>query len=97
MFRLLREEVERVSISVDGVEVSVPAGVSLAAALLNLDHLPFRRTPVSGRPRAPFCMMGLCFECLVEIDGEPGQRACQRQVSAGMQVRRAVVADGDPG
>lgn len=88
MFRSLQENVEQVAIELDGVTVKVPAGVSVAAGLLSLDCLPFRQTPVSATPRAPFCMMGLCFDCLVEIDGEPNQRACQRQVVAGMRVRR---------
>ena len=88
MFKLLNEDAGRIKVELDGVEVSVPAGVSVAAALLSLDAVPFRATPVSAAPRAPFCMMGVCFECLVEIDGEPGQRACQRQVAAGMRVRR---------
>ena len=93
MFRLLEPDVEQVTVELDGVDVSVPAGVSVAAALLACDRLPFRQTPVNGAPRAPFCMMGVCFDCLVEIDGAPNQRACQRQVVAGMRVRRQI--DGD--
>jgi predicted molibdopterin-dependent oxidoreductase YjgC len=32
--------------------------------------------------------MGVCFECLLEVDGISGQRACQVQVQAGMRIRR---------
>ena len=88
MFRLLDELSERLVITLDGAEVSVPAGVSVAAALLHLGAIPLRSSPVSAAPRAPFCMMGSCFECLVEIDGQPNQRACQVRVAAGMVVRR---------
>jgi predicted molibdopterin-dependent oxidoreductase YjgC len=88
MFRLLDDFAERVVITLDGAEVSVPAGVSVAAALLHLGRIPVRGTAVSGAPRAPFCMMGVCFDCLVEIDGVANQRGCQRQVEAGMTVRR---------
>lgn len=88
MFKRLDTDAEQVLIELDGVEVSVPAGVSVAAALLSLDILPLRQTPVSGAARAPFCMMGICFECLVEIDGIANQRACQLQVQAGMHLRR---------
>ena len=95
MFRLLNAAAGQVVITLDDVEISVPAGVSVAAALLYLDQVPTRRTPVSGAPRAPYCMMGLCFECVVEIDGV-NQRACQRQVEAGMQLRRLAPA-GEPG
>jgi len=94
MFRLLADASEQVDVELDGVEVSVPAGVSVAAALLYLGRIPTRHSPVTGAARAPFCMMGACFECLVEIDGV-SQRACQRQVEAGMRLRRQLRSDGD--
>jgi predicted molibdopterin-dependent oxidoreductase YjgC len=65
----------------------VPGGRSVAAALLAAGVSRFRATPVSGAPRGPFCMMGACFECLVEIDGVPSRQACMVQVEAGMRIR----------
>ena len=56
--------------------LSVPGGRSVAAALLAAGVQRFRATPVSGAPRAPYCMMGACFECLVEIDGMPSRQSC---------------------
>jgi predicted molibdopterin-dependent oxidoreductase YjgC len=94
MFRLLGQAGEQVMITLDDVEVSVPAGVSVAAALLYLDKIPSRHTLISGAARAPFCMMGLCFECVVEIDGV-SQRACQRQIEAGMRLRLQMAAVGE--
>ena len=88
MFRLLGEAPQQLVVELDDVEVSVPAGVSVAAALLYLDRIPTRHSPVTGAARAPFCMMGACFECLIEVDGVSNQRACQRQVEAGMRLRR---------
>jgi len=88
MFKMLQTAGEQVAIELDGVEVSVPANVSVAAALLYLDKIPLRHSAVHGSPRAPFCMMGICFECLVEVDGTANQRACQLQVEAGMRLRR---------
>lgn len=89
MFRLIdNSAASLVEIGVDGQEVEVPAGVSLAAALFYLEAIPVRETLLSGSPRAPFCMMGVCFECLVEVDGIANQRACQVTVRPGMQVRR---------
>ncbi|AFT87953.1 (2Fe-2S)-binding protein [Paraburkholderia phenoliruptrix] len=67
--------------------LSVPGGLSVAAALLAAGIARFRATPVSGAPRAPFCMMGACFECLVEIDGVPSRQACMVEVKAGMRIR----------
>jgi len=79
----------QVSITVDGKPISVPAGASVAAALLLAGAVPSRANPVSGAPRAPYCMMGVCFECLVEIDGIPERQACMIAAAEGMRVRRA--------
>jgi len=38
--------------------------------------------------RGPFCLMGSCFDCLVEIDGIPNRQACMVEVTEGMTVRR---------
>lgn len=65
----------------------VPGGRSVAAALLAAGIARFRATPVSGAPRAPYCMMGACFECLVEIDGVPSRQSCMVTVRAGMRIR----------
>lgn len=81
------EDASRVQVTFDGVALDLPEGANLAAALLaaGVDH--FRRTPVSGAPRGPFCMMGACFDCLVEIDGVVRQ-ACMIEVAEGMRVTR---------
>jgi predicted molibdopterin-dependent oxidoreductase YjgC len=76
-----------VCITVDGRPLDVPAGISLAAALLAGGVGATRSTPVSGAPRAPYCMMGVCFDCLVEVDGRPNRQACLVPVQAGMQVQ----------
>jgi predicted molibdopterin-dependent oxidoreductase YjgC len=76
--------------------ISVPAGLSIAAALLLKGAEPFRTTPVSGSPRAPYCMMGVCFECLVEVDGKPGRQACLTTVREGMVIRRQQGASALP-
>ena len=47
----------------------VPAGASAAAAVLFAGFDSIRKTPVEGCERAPYCMMGVCFDCLAEIDG----------------------------
>ena len=97
MFKMLEAAAGQVAIELDGVEVSVPADVSVAAALLYLDKIPLRHSAVHGSPRAPFCMMGICFECLIEVDGVVDQRACQIPVRAGMRLRlqlRTAAASG---
>jgi predicted molibdopterin-dependent oxidoreductase YjgC len=91
MFRTMplptSEQRRVVEISVEGRSVCAREGDTLAAALLNAQVVPFRRTPVSGQPRAPVCLMGVCFDCLVEVDGAQNVQSCMVQVRAGMQVR----------
>jgi D-hydroxyproline dehydrogenase subunit gamma len=75
-----------VSISIDGAPFDARAGDTVAAALLAAGVAIFRTTPVGGAPRGPYCMMGACFECLVEIDGQPNLRACMARVAPGMRI-----------
>lgn len=77
-----------VSILVDGEPVSAVEGDSVAAALLVAGVFDFRKTPVTGAARGPFCMMGICFDCLVAIDGKPSQQACMTMVRDGMRIER---------
>lgn len=67
-------------------------GDTVAAALLSCGIKTNRSHPVSGEPRAPFCMMGTCFECLVEIDGIANRQGCQVLLCEGMDIRRQVGA-----
>ncbi|TMV03399.1 (2Fe-2S)-binding protein [Ruegeria sediminis] len=87
------ESSPRVRVWFDGAPLDLPEGANLAAALLAAGVGVFRHTPVSGAPRAPFCMMGACFECLVEIDGIVRQ-ACMLEVSEGMRIARPHQAEG---
>nr|WP_314580173.1 (2Fe-2S)-binding protein [uncultured Pseudomonas sp.] len=76
-----------VSLTFNEQTFEVPAGTSVAAALLMSGIHRFRATPVSEAPRAPYCMMGVCFECLVEIDGVPNRQSCLIDVAQGMRIR----------
>jgi predicted molibdopterin-dependent oxidoreductase YjgC len=71
----------------DGVEHTAIAGQSVAAALLGLGEGVFRHAPDSGAPRGPYCLMGVCFECLIEIDGVRRQ-SCLATIEPGMRVVR---------
>lgn len=87
MFRRLRADDLSTTIFFDGREVRCHSGDSIAAALLAAGVGRFRTTPVRGADRMPFCMIGNCFDCLVEIDGQPDRQACLVPVVEGMQVR----------
>src|SRR5437899_6909745 len=86
MFKRLVERGAAVAITVDGKTLGARAGDTVAAALLaaGIDHC--RTTPVSGAPRAPYCLMGVCFDCLVTIDGVGSRQACLVPVRDGMAV-----------
>lgn len=73
---------------------TVPAGISVASALLLIGAEYIRQSPVTNAKRAPYCMMGVCFECLVEIDGQPSQQGCLVDVRAGMRISRQSGAAG---
>ena len=78
---------EMVTLKVEGKPVTVPAGDSVAAAVYAAGFNHFRESSISNTPRAPYCMMGVCFECLVEIDGSPNHQACMTAVRNGMSVK----------
>ncbi len=79
---------EWIGVTIDGEAVRVPRGSSAAAAMLMHTDGPTRTTPVSGEGRAPYCMMGVCFECLMVIDGEPNQQGCLVLAQEGMRIER---------
>ena len=91
---LIRESSQQdmVTISFEGRILRVPAGISVAAALLSNGVYDFRSSVVGQAPRAPYCMMGACFECLVEINEFPSRQSCLIAVQNGMQVRRQIGA-----
>ena len=91
MFRKLhdpRTTVPALTLTIDGQPVSAEPGDSVAAVLLRLDPPFSRTTPVSGSPRTPYCMMGVCFECLASVDGVASTQTCLVQVREGMRVER---------
>ena len=77
---------ETVTLTVDGVVVTMPEGSIVAAAILKRGRHSFRRS-ATGEPRGPLCGMGICFECRVTIDGEAHCRSCQTTCENGMDVR----------
>ena len=88
VFRRVESEAPALRFSFEGRPLEARAGDTVAAALLAAGVLQFRDTPVSGAPRGPWCMMGACFDCLVEIDGVASRQACLTPVADGMRVRR---------
>ncbi|MDP6682922.1 MAG: (2Fe-2S)-binding protein [Desulfobacterales bacterium] len=77
-----------VTINFEGETRIVPAGVTVAAALLGHDDEHVCRSAADQEKRSPYCLMGVCFECLVEIDGLQNRQACLEPVFDGMSVKR---------
>ncbi len=90
MFRRLADDKgtggATLALKVDGREIQAREGDTVAAALLAAGLRQIRTTPVSGAPRAPYCLMGVCFDCLVTVDGVGSRQACLVPVRAGMTV-----------
>jgi D-hydroxyproline dehydrogenase subunit gamma len=80
------------TISVDGLPVTGLVGQSLAGVLLASGTVGFRRTSQEARPRGVFCGIGVCYDCLVEVNGLRDVRACQRRAADG----DVVVTQHDP-
>src|ERR1700720_4638798 len=81
-----------IAVIVEGRTALVPPGASAAAAVLVAGFRHIRETPVEDRERSPYCMMGICFDCLAEIDGVPNRQSCMVEVRAGMRIRRQIGA-----
>lgn len=86
MLNRLRDLRDPVHFSFDGVPVQAERGDTLAVALLAAGVNHVRRTAISGAARAPYCLMGVCFECLVTVDGMSNRQACLIEVEDGMEV-----------
>ena len=78
-----RHEVE---IFVDGRSVLAREGDTVSAALFASGLDARRTTAVSGASRLPYCMMGVCFDCLVTVDGVGNRQGCLVPVAPGMQI-----------
>lgn len=87
MLARLRDGIPRpVAITVDGHPFEARAGDSVAAALLAAGRVATRGSAVSASPRGPYCLMGVCFECLVTVDGVASRQGCLVEVREGMRI-----------
>jgi len=76
---------QRLTVVVDGEPVAAFAGESVATVLLALGRRTFRHTK-HGTPRGLYCGIGVCFDCLVTVDGIENVRACMTPVVEGMVI-----------
>lgn len=76
-----------IEIVVDGQPVRAYEGESVAVALMAAGQRALRTTARRGEPRGLYCRMGVCFECVMTVDGRPNIRTCQTRVRGGMRVQ----------
>jgi hypothetical protein len=102
-YRLVRARPEpEFEIRVDGVSVPVIPGQTVGAAMHGAGIRSWRTTRFGGRPRGLFCGIGVCFDCLVTVNGSPSLRACLTEarpgdlVTTGHDVSDALQADASP-
>lgn len=88
MFKRIHPINYPVSIRFEDQVITAESGDTVAAALLASGILIFRQSAESNTGRGPLCMIGNCFDCLVEIDGVPNLQACRVRVYEGMRVRK---------
>lgn len=87
MFQRLPDfDAPAVEVFIDGEPYTARAGDTVAAALLAAGRLATRSTSISGAGRGPFCMMGVCFDCRVVVDGRSSDPGCQIPVAPGMRI-----------
>jgi aerobic-type carbon monoxide dehydrogenase small subunit (CoxS/CutS family) len=77
----------------DGEKIVAITGQSVAAALLAAKQRTLRKTRFNNNERGVFCGIGVCFDCLVVIDGITNQRACLIEAKPGMKVQTQVGSD----
>ena len=89
MFRRLHDpHARRVLFTFEGQPAHGVEGDSVAAAILALGHSHCRESAISGAARGPYCLMGVCFECLVSIDGVANRQGCMVRLRKGMVITR---------
>jgi len=86
---------QRVRFSFDGTALEAPRGLTIGGALLANGIVSWHQTPAGDRPRGVFCGVGVCFDCLVDVDDRRAVRACLTAVRDGDEVRTS--RPGRPG
>ena len=87
MFRRATDIRNPVELTFEGRPITAEAGETVAAALFAAGIAGFRISAEAGGERAPYCMIGNCFDCLVLIDGLGSRQACRQRVTDGMRIR----------
>lgn len=87
-------EPKRFEVVFDGRPLPAIAGQSVGSVLANAGIRSWHTTRVQHRPRGLFCGIGICYDCLITVDGVPNQRACLVPARPGMALSSTVPGHG---
>jgi aerobic-type carbon monoxide dehydrogenase small subunit (CoxS/CutS family) len=80
---------KKVSFTFNGKDFECESGQTIAAALIAADQRELRSTRFGNEPRSIFCGIGICYDCVVIVDGIANQRSCLIEARDGMKVESA--------
>jgi predicted molibdopterin-dependent oxidoreductase YjgC len=78
---------QKFEIEVDGEKMTAYEGETIASVLHADGRLTMNYTPKRKAPRGMYCGIGLCYNCIMVIDGVPSTRACQTLATPGCKVK----------
>ncbi len=76
-----------IHIRVNGRSIAATPGETVLAALTAAGFSTMKKSNVRGEARGAFCGMGVCYECLVTVNGVPKQRSCMTEVQDNMEIQ----------
>ena len=77
---------KKITVCVNGRKVDAYQGETVLAVLTAAGRRTLRRSLHRDEGRGAFCGMGVCYECLVSINGRPNQRACMTEAEDQMEI-----------
>jgi sarcosine oxidase subunit alpha len=77
---------KRLTLFINGEKSVAHEGETVHAALIAAGVTAFGKTRKLEQPCGTLCGMGICYQCLVTINGVPDQRACMNKVAQDMEI-----------
>ncbi|MCP5101994.1 MAG: (2Fe-2S)-binding protein [bacterium] len=77
---------EKVKLSVNGKKIPAYKGETILAALMAAGYKKMKKSPLNNEPRGALCGMGVCFECMVTVNGIRNTRSCMTEVENNMEI-----------
>ena len=77
----------QIQIVLNGESMMITDGQTVGAFLLEQGQRSTRTTRFGLKPRGMFCGIGICFDCLVTVNGVTNRRACVTRVKEDMSIQ----------